>query len=200
MAKGARRVKSQFRGSIRPFHLSSVNWSGKSDLPLMTSLRNTQGSMKLSGRRLYCSYYINELIVRFLRQSAPYRELFDHYTDTLTLLAKKESEFHALRIFELRLLKFLGYELSLDVEADGVTPIEADNVYHYDYASGAVCAPDLSAYTVQGNTLLSIAQEVFTEPTVRKESQRLLRGAIEYHCDGKTNRSRDVFRQIIELN
>ena len=33
MAKGARRQKSEFRGSIRPFQLLLVGWSGRGEIP-----------------------------------------------------------------------------------------------------------------------------------------------------------------------
>ncbi len=200
MAKGARRLKSQFRGKIRPFQLSLVNWSGKTEIPIMTALVNLASPVDLSGRRVYCSYYLNELIIRFLRQSSSYQELFHVYQKTLDELADPVNEFHALRVFELRLLKFLGYELTLVTEADGITAINPEKHYHYDFEAGAALTTNRTVNSVQGATLLAIAREKFTGSDVRNEAQRFLRRAIEYHCEGKVNRSREVFRQTIRIN
>ena len=200
MAKGARRLKSQFRGSIRPFQLSLVNWSGKGDIPVMTSLTSKQAPVDVSGRRVYCSYYLNELIIRFLRQLSPYPKLFDTYCETLVNLADPENEFHVLRVFELRLLKFLGYELTFKIEADGTTPIDPNLYYDYDFEIGAKPVAHPTSDAIKGESLLALANEKFTIAAVRYDSQRLLRRAIEYYSEGKTNRSREVFRQTIRIN
>lgn len=197
MAKGARRLKSQFRGKIRPFQLSLVNWSGKTEIPIMTAFVNTTATVNMSGRRVYCSYYLNELIIRFLRQSSAYEELFNVYRETLDNLADSENEFHVLRVFELRLLKFLGYELSLATEADGITAVSPGKIYLYDFEAGAKPIREPTLNSVTGDSLLAIADEKFTTPEIRHDAQRLLRRAIEYYCEGKINRSREVFKQTI---
>ncbi len=200
MAKGARRKKSQFRGSIRPFQLSMANWTGKSEIPLLTSFVNVSGPVDLAGRRVYCSYYLNELIIRFLRQAAPYRELFDVYQDTLEDLADPNHEFHVLRVFELRFLKYLGYELTLLTEANGITPVDPDQLYHYDYETGPIPATHPTENSVLGKSLLAIADEKFSTAQTRKEAHQILKRAIEFHGEGKIDRSRNVFRQTIRMD
>ncbi len=199
MAKGARRKKSAFRGAIRPFQLSQVSWSGKGDLPIMTSLVSKSAPTSIGGRQIYCSYYLNELMIRFLRQSAPYKELFDIYRESLDKLADPENEFHTLRVFEKNMLKYFGYELILDMEADEKNAVHPDGDYRYDFESGPVRVTHSSLDTIRGTTLVSIAEEKFDSNSTRKESRQFLRRAIEHYLEGRADRSREVFRQTIEV-
>ena len=199
MAKGARRKKSEFRGTIRPFQLLMVSWSGKNELPIMTKLVNKETPFGIGGRQVYCSYYLNELIIRFLRQAAPHRELFDIYRTTLNDLNDSENQFHVLRVFEKNLLKFLGYQLVLKTESDGKTPIRSDKLYHYDFESGPIPATHPGNSSVTGNALLAIEAERFNSSDIRQESLQFLRMAIEHYCEGNTNRSREVFRQTVQI-
>ncbi len=197
MAKGARRLKSRYRGSVRPFQLLQVSWSGKNEVPTMTSLVQIAGPTEISGRQVYCSYYLNELIIRFVRQSIPYPKLFSLYQDSLGHLADLDSEFITLRKFEKNMLKLLGYELVLNTEADSLTPIRHDKLYHYDFESGPIPAAHPTENSISGGALMAVSEEKFESPVDRQECQLFLRRAIEYFCEGKTNRSREVFRQTI---
>lgn len=199
IAKGARRRKSELRGYIQPFQLLLVSWTGRGELPIMTSLVNKENHIGIGGRQVYCSYYLNELIIRFLRQAAPYLELFDIYRATLNDLNDTDRQFHALRVFEKNLLKFLGYELVLKTEADGSAVIQPDRLYHYDFESGPIPATHPGDSSVSGRALLAIEAERFNSSQVRQESRQFLRQAIEHYCEGNTNRSREVYRQTIQI-
>ncbi len=198
IAKGVRRLKSRFRGAVRPFQLSLVSWTGKNELPTMTSLIHKSTPNPINGRRVYCSYYLNELIIRFVRQSSPNSQLFVVYREALERLNRSESEFHTLRVFEKNMLKVLGYELFLQTEADGITPIRADRLYHFDFESGPIPATHPTANSVAGHVLLALDKEKF-DSTTRLECQLLLKRAIEHHCEGKTDLSREIFKQTIEI-
>ena len=200
MAKGARRQKSEFRGSIRPFQLLLVGWSGRGEIPTMTSLKNKFNPSDVAGRQIYCSYYLNELIIHFVRQAIPYPELFDIYLETLEQLAVPDNEFATLRVFEKNLLKYQGYELNLSTEVDGKTPIDTDKLYLYDFEAGPVCVAQPNENSVSGSTLMAIASERFDSVEIRRESQLFLRRAIGYFSDSKSDRSREVFRQTIRAD
>ncbi len=199
MAKGARRMKSQFRGYVRPFQLSRVGWIGKNETPTMTSLVHKAGALAINGRRMYCSYYLNELIIRFVRQATPQPKLFMAYQEALERLIDQESEFDTLRVFEKNMLRALGYGLTLLTEADGSTPVRRDRLYRFDYESGPIPATQSTEDSVAGGVLIAIAEENFDSAAIRQECRLFLKRAIEYYCEGKTDRSREVFRQTIAV-
>ena len=166
----------------------------------MTSLANKINLSDVAGRQIYCSYYLNELIIRFVRQAIPYPELFDVYLESLEQLAVPENEFSTLRVFEKNLLKYQGYELNLSTEVDGKTPIDTEKLYLYDFEAGPVCVDQPNENSVSGSTLIAIANERFDSVEIRRESQLFLRRAIGYFSDSKADRSREVFRQTIRAD
>ncbi|MDE0308814.1 MAG: DNA repair protein RecO [Acidiferrobacterales bacterium] len=198
LAKGARRKTSRFRGLIRPFQRLSANWSGKGNVPTLTALKCDSDSQWIESERLYCRYYLNELLIRLLLDRDPHEVLFDAYYLALERLKEPSSEFHTLRVFEKVFLQELGYALQLTSESDSNLPIDPSNVYTYDFARGPVQANGDEAVVVSGETLLSVAREEFKTKKVRSESKQLLAAVIDHYLEGKPIHSRRIFNQTIQ--
>jgi DNA repair protein RecO (recombination protein O) len=197
LAKGARRIKSRFRGTIRSFQLLQASWSGKGNVPTLTGLTSNAQYVEIGGERLYCSFYMNELIMRLLQARDPHPDLFDAYYIALERLAEPSNEFHSLRVFEKILLQEIGYALVLDTEADRKTPLSRNKFYLYDFNAGPLPANKEDTGAVTGETLFAIAQEKFLSNQVKSESRKLLGRAVANYLDGKALHCRDIYSQTI---
>ena len=79
LAKSVRRVKSKLRSVIQPFHLISIGWAGKGDVPVLTAATSAHESRALRGEAFYGANHLNELIVKFLHSHDAHPVLFDAY-------------------------------------------------------------------------------------------------------------------------
>ncbi len=198
LAKGARRKKSKFRGLIRPFQCLSANWSGKGNVPTLTGLKCESEGYQTESERLYCRFYLNELLIRLILDRDPHEILFDAYYLALERLKEPSSEFHTLRIFEKVFLQELGYALKLTSESDSKTPVDPLKKYIYDFAKGPIQANSEETQTISGETLLALAREEFKTKQVKSESKQLLGAAIDHYLEGRPIHSRKIFNQTIQ--
>ena len=205
IARGAKRkrAKDNSFSLLQPFQNIMVSLTGKQELLILKTIEATQTHWKLSGKALYCAYYINELLLRLLPSETECVELFLLYNKTLCLLAENSIQFEApLRIFELKLLEFLGYGLNLDYSIDSERPIDADKTYYYRIGSGAsekkVFAPD--SLPISGKTLVDLGQLKLTDVKTLQQSKQLLKWALAEHLGDKPLKSREIFKQLYVAN
>ena len=193
LAKGARRLKSQFRGHIRPFVLSNASWVGKGNVPTLIEFQNETTPNRFDDEVFYCNTYVNELISRLVADRDPHPALFDEYCAAMQSLAEKSVDpFVILRIFEKNLIRELGYELVLRTEDDRKTPIDANCHYIYNFNSGPSPADPTDPDAIMGKTLIAIEAGQFTSPNVKKESRKLLERALTHYLEGRTVSSREI--------
>lgn len=83
IAKGARRPKSKIGGILQPFNLLNLSWIGKSELFTLTDAELAVAGAGLAASNLYCGFYLNELIDRFLGSHDPHPRLFEQYAHCL---------------------------------------------------------------------------------------------------------------------
>ena len=91
MAKGARRLKSKLKGALQPFQPVILSWTGKGEIPTLTSAEVNQNEVdlfkhQLRGDALVCGFYCNELLVNLLHRHDPHPSLFDTYSETILKL------------------------------------------------------------------------------------------------------------------
>ena len=122
------------------------------------------GLPMLRGRALACGFYLNELLLKLLAREDPHPGLFDTYREALDGLAGPADQAACLRRFELRLLREVGYGLSLTHEAESAQPLDPDSRYHYVFERGPVpysAHGDVARYPeVSGQTLLAMAARI----------------------------------------
>lgn len=198
LAKGARRLKSPYRGTLRPFITLLLGWSGKGELPILTQAEALHSGFDLSYDRLWCGFYLNELLMRLLHRHDPHFELFDQYVDALGLLSTVGEYESVLRIFEKHLLKELGYALELGYEYTSGATINEDKFYRYVPTQGlTVCDPSsVKGFTISGRSVLALQKEILTDPLHLKESKTLMRYVIGYYLSGKPLHSRRGYNGI----
>ena len=201
VARGAKRPTSQFRGMLSPFAPLALSWSGRNEVKNLVRVEWVGGLAPLRGDALLAAFYANELIVRLLARADPHERLYEHYLDLLRGLGRARQNI-TLRLFELELLREVGYAVPLDRCADG-KPIEAAGQYRFSAEAGAQrLGPherDDGGAPVSGTTLLAMARGEFDDPVVASEAKAMLRQVIRYHLDGKPLNTRRILLDLHQL-
>jgi DNA repair protein RecO (recombination protein O) len=203
MAKGARRFKSRLKGSLMPFQPILVSWTGKGELPILTSAEIDQTDYnlvdhELRGDALVCGFYCNELIVNLLHRHDPHAALFDRYHSTIMALAEANSDELlplVLRKFEQVVMKETGYQINFDFEADGKTSIEDHGIYRYQPAQGFVRLASLQRGAFYGRVIKSLNTQSSISLNNQEVSQgkQLMRDILSKTLGHKPIVSRELF-------
>ena len=197
VARGSRSAKSKLRGILRPFQPLRLSWFARSDLGTLTGAEADSAPLSLGGDALFSAYYVNELVVGFLHRHDPQPEIFDAYAQTLSALARSEELAANLRVFEMELLRLLGYALNLEYDAHVHEPIDEQQYYEYRVEQGAVSVTRSEGPMVfKGGRLRGIAGAEFDDPEVLRDAGRLLREVIRHHLDGRELKSRRVLLDL----
>jgi len=205
IARGAKRkrAKDNSFSLLQPFQNVIVSLTGKQELLILKTIEAGQTHWELSGKALYCAYYINELLLRLLPSETECADIFILYNKTLNFLAENPTQFEApLRIFELKLLEFLGYGLNLDYAIDSEQAIEVDKIYYYHIGSGASEKKDFAAASlaISGKTLVDLAQRQLFDAKTLQQSKQLLKWALAEHLGCKPLKSREIYKQLYATN
>jgi DNA repair protein RecO (recombination protein O) len=197
VARGSRSAKSRLRGILRPFQALRLSWFLRSDLGTLTGAEIDAAPLPLDGDALLSAYYVNELVLHFLHRHDPQPEIFDAYAQTIAALARSDRIAANLRVFEMELLRLLGYALNLDYEAHRQEPVEEQRFYEYRVEQGPVSVSRSEGPMIfSGARLRGIAESGFDDPDVLRDAGRLLREVIRHHLDGKELKSRKVLLDL----
>lgn len=210
IARGARRPKSRLHGLLQPFQPLLASWSMRGELGTLTAVEPRDGDGP-RGRALISGFYMNELLMRLLHRHDPHPGLFAVYESALRRLAapglSAPGEQSVLRLFELTLLRELGYGLVLDHEITGGDPIRSEEVYDYYPELGPV-RTDATAETgagdyavrarpvrLHGGSLLALARGELCDAVHLHEAKRLMRTVLDARLGGRPLASRRLFRR-----
>lgn len=203
IAKGVKQSKTQAFSLLQPFRKVSISLTGKGELLTLKNIEATSQLWPLSGKSLYCAYYINELLLRLLPSQCDCRDIFMLYDEVLQLLLQStehDKTFYEapLRLFELKLLEFLGYGLNLDHEIHNGGELHASKLYYYILQSGpSEQLPDaVQSLPISGASLINLAKINLSAPKTLQESKQLLKWALAEHLGDKPLKSRELFKQL----
>lgn len=114
-AKGVKRPTSSFRPVLLPLQPLSLSLGGDGEIRTLKAAEWMGGHVMPTGDALLSGFYLNELMLRLLPRDDPHPALFDHYRQTVQMLALggESAVTPALRAFELLLLRELGVLPSL---------------------------------------------------------------------------------------
>ncbi len=150
LAKGAWRPRSPFEGALDLLSLCRVVFLPKSGdaLGILTEAK-LQNRFRVGQRdllRLYCGYYVAELLDRFTEKGDSNPELFELASATLAGLEDPGSEPRAVILrCELQLLRLLGHSPTLDRCAHCGIEISADQTVTFaPIVGGIVCRSCMS--------------------------------------------------------
>ncbi len=193
IAKGAMRGKDGRSGVLQPFLPLSLAWVGRGDLPVLTVADARAKRFELTGRHLFCGFYLNELLLRLLGAHDPQPRLFEFYGQTLERLENDGRMEETLRFFELALLEELGYGLLLDHDAESGDAIKPEAYYAYRIELGPVeCRPGDKA--IRGSALLGLHRGYLSGPEESAAAKHLMRRVIQHYLGGKPLLSRRLFK------
>lgn len=201
LARGARRPRSTLRGMLMAFQPLELGWFGGGEVRTLAKAEWVGGMPLLAGRCLMLGYYLNELLLRLLPREDAHAALFDSYHAALGALARGAADAPELRRFEKRLLKELGYGMTLDIDVDDGAAIEPEAEYHYLVERGPVrrkVSLD-GTVVVHGKTLLDMAGDNYDDTRTRQESRTLMRMLLAHHLGSQPLQARRVFMDLQEL-
>ena len=153
----------------------------------------------MTGKALFCAYYLNELMMHLLPREDAHGRLFSVYAETLRRFSASPNE-SDLRCFERAFLQELGYGLTLESDTEGHA-VEPVGHYVYEIEQGPVKVSQKgdSALAVSGKTLIDLANEDFSDPRSLLEAKQLMRALIAHYTGGKHLQTRKIFRELQEL-
>ncbi|GJL80459.1 MAG: DNA repair protein RecO [marine bacterium B5-7] len=198
LAKGARRLKSPYRGVLQVFNPLAVGWSGRRELVTLTRAEPVTRPFNLIGQRLVCGWYSNELLTRSLLRGDPHEQLFDSYSELIDVLSTGAHAEWSLRMFETALLKDVGYGILFDRDVVTKSHIDANRNYLYLAGRGPVeeGVEGFSGLPVGGRALIALATGELPPLDIQQEAKRLTRMLLVDLMEGRTLKSRSVFRQM----
>ncbi|SFW13315.1 DNA repair protein RecO [Nitrosovibrio sp. Nv17] len=201
LAKGARRPGSALRGLLRGFQPLLLTWGGKSELHTLYKAEWQGGQPPLQGSGLICGFYLNELLVRLLHRHDPHEQLFMYYGEALAELGAGSDPAPILRSFEQRMLRELGYALTLDRDIASGGPTRPDAEYRYEIERGPVAWDDLplAGPKVSGKTLLDMERGNYTDTATRQQSRVLMRYILNHYLGDRPLHTRQLLVDLHQL-
>jgi DNA repair protein RecO (recombination protein O) len=205
LAKGARRPRSVLRGALLAFQPLLVGWTGKGEVRTLVKAEWRGGQPLLAGEALFCGFYLNELLLRLLAREDAHDALFDAYAEALDRLARGAASAPVLRSFEKRLLKELGYAMTLDREPVSGASVDPAALYRYEPDRGPVpVRPGGGPVATEGplfsgRALLDLAREDYRDPQTLQQGKLLMRLIINHRLDERPLQSRRVFEALQEM-
>lgn len=194
LAKGVRKEKSTMAGVLLPFTLLNVSFLDRHELKTLSQAEYVV-SYPLQRLALYCGFYVNELLQRFLHRHDPHDPLFEAYRNCLRDLADADAIEQTLRYFELKVLEECGYGIDLEVDSRSGGNVADDCRYRFIAGLGVV---EDATGLVGGETLRRLATMAPLGPQHRLEAKGLLRAMLDAHLSGRPLKSRDVLSKIIK--
>lgn len=202
VARGARRPRSELRGTLQAFQPLTFSWQGGGELKTLLKADWRGGLPRVEGSALLCGFYLNELLLKLLPREDPHPQLYAAYEGALSRLAGGAEQAPLLRGFELTLLAELGYALPLTHEVESGRPIDPAGRYYYAFDRGprlTAAEPGRRYPQVRGATLLALAQRDFSAPEAMAEAKRLMREVLDHYLERRTIVSRRVVRDLQAL-
>ena len=199
VARGSRRAATRQRAVLQPFVPLKLSWVRRGDLGRLTHVEADGLSHDLTGQRLLAGYYANELLLRLLARGDPNGEVFSCYSRCLAQLGESQSVPRTLRVFELELLRALGYALELDRDATTGEPLREDARYVYELEQGLrrVQAQDSDADWYLGRDLIALRDLMLDDDASLRTAQRLLGRVLREHLGERPLKSRLVLQDIM---
>lgn len=180
-AQGIRGPRAKLAAVMQPFVPLLVSWAGRGEAPRLIGAEvapQALGAGALPPERLMPAWYLNELLLNLTVRHDVLPELHDHYAGAVHGLRSGAPLERELRLFEKRLLDVLGYGIPERREG----------------------GPDtLGLDGISPGALRCLARETLDDPAIVEELRPLLRRALALCLDGRSLRTREVAREMVDL-
>jgi len=194
LAKGVRRKKSKLAGLLLPFSSLKLSFIGKSDLKTFIGAELIE-RIELTGLGLYCGFYVNELVYCFLHKYDPHPQVYSECLYCIRQLKDTDKIEQSLRIFELKLMEYIGYGITLNYDATDGSLIVKDEIYQYVEGVGLKRNAE---GIVSGDTLFALQHGLILDKQGLIEAKQLMRTVLDFHLQGKVLKSRMVLAKVIK--
>jgi DNA repair protein RecO (recombination protein O) len=192
VARGALAGKGS-ASRLQPFQPLLIALRGRGEVQTLTTFETAGPARRLVGTRLYCGFYLNELVMKLTARSDPNPPLYQTYVETLDDLHRAETPDPVLRRFEVDLLAHLGHRLALETDCIGQRlDTAACYVYHVDCGPERVQAGTPGGYP--GALFQALRDGSFTTPEIQRDARLFMRWILDHHLEGRPIRSRELFR------
>lgn len=171
-----------------------VSWRGSGSLVTIIKCEPFE-QFAIRGKALFAAMYVNELLVKTIRDRDSVEGIYAEYRKVLQNLSDEATDLHTvLRSFERTLLKGLGFELVFDTQADG-RPVVPNQTYQFLNDTGFLPVDANDEKGIKGSALLAIDADDYSARETRQVARELLQGAFQQHFGMKPFQSRELFRQ-----
>lgn len=151
LAKGGRRIKSNFEVALDLLSVCSIVWLRKPQggLEILTEARSEErfNGLRSNLPNLYAAYYLAELVNEGLQDYDPHEQLYTHTLEGLRLLNTGADPIGVICWYEMLWLAELGYRPRLNECGSCGRTILRSSVLNYSAAAGGVicpsCAPSI---------------------------------------------------------
>ncbi len=219
VAKGVRRTRSSLTGATQLFTYSDLLlYSGRARTQSLGRLSQTEIKESFSKLRedlfkMAYGTYILDLVKETTFEDDPNEGIFLLLLKTLLLLVQEEDLEMITRIFELRLMRLLGFQPFLDCCQQCSEPIRENKIQFHPGAGGLVCAEcskknSGSTITISRGTVEIMKhllnsnyrqlQKLKISEYARKELEAVNEPFIQYHLDHRL-KSLDFLKSIIKM-
>jgi len=116
IAKGARRSRRRFGGTLEPFSYGRLIFVKKGELVRVDQWDILQGfhGIRMDLERIAYGSYLLELVSTMLKEGQRNQKVFSLLLNTLSILEERKRPEVLTRAFEMRLLTVIGYQPCLD--------------------------------------------------------------------------------------
>ena len=200
VAQGSRRAANGQRAHLQPFVPLRLSWTRRGELGRLTGVEPDAADFALRGQALLAGYYVTELILHLSVRDDPNSDVFECYEDCLTALAQGAPLARTVRLFELGLLRGLGYGLELDRDASTGDPLQPESRYVFELEHGprrADAASDGTAFW--GRELISLHSRSLDDRDSLRAAKRLLGRVLDAYLGRRRLKTRGVLEDIVEL-
>ena len=187
IAKGARSKKNKFQNIAAPNILSSVNYSGKSELKTLVSWEEIT-HFSILGKNLKILLYLNELIFKLLEKENKQDRIFESLINFYKVLVSGDAKNIeiSLREFEYFLICELGYGFNFLFDDNG-KKILKEKTYYFHPAQGFSEKPLNNFLKVSGIDIIDFTNGKITSSLARSKIRKIMQLAISYIAEKPLN-------------
>lgn len=194
VAKGARSPRSKNKGLLQPFLRLYIELKGRHSLKTLTQVESFGRPYILSGKALYCGFYLNELLERLAVEDNAYNSMFNSYHIAIERLSSIDNNAYdfILRSFEWELLQNMGYGF------DKLSIIDDDDAwYRYCPTDGLEQVSARESYAAPGKAIISLISGLWSSEIpneYKKPLKQFMRAALRYYLGDKPLKSMSLWR------
>jgi len=192
LARISGRQATKHKAQLQPFQPLLIHYSGKYELKYINRFELHGTTPQLTGDKLYCGFYLNELTNRIVPINEPIEQAFSLYQQHLTKLSHANESQAVLRSYEFQLLELLGYGVDFEYTGEG-EQIQKNKLYRYFDEQGFILQNDKATSGFTGEQLCAIAQRDFNDVDVLHVAKQLSRHLMKPLLGSKPLKSRELF-------